>query len=275
MADFGKLNNLSINRFASTGAYLQFNEEEVLLPNKYLTEEMNINDEIEVFIYRDSEDRLIASTEKPFAQVGECVPLEVVDIVPFGAFLEWGLEKHLFVPNSQMHTPMSHGKKYLVKIVIDEQTNRLIGVSKLNPFISKDPKFKKGDAVSAFVIDKSDLGFKVLVEEKYWGLLYANEVFKPLEQGDKLTCYVKLVREDGKLDLSLKQAAWKEQKTDASHVLDILKSNGGTMEISDKSDAESIKKAFGLSKKAFKRALGCLYKEKTIQIEPFEIKITF
>jgi uncharacterized protein len=273
MADFGKVNTLKVNRFAPPGAYLQFNEEEVLMPNKYMAEGLAVDDEVDVFIYKDSEDRLVATTLKPLAQVGEFAALEVVDTAPFGAFLEWGLEKHLLVPKREMQDEMRVGRKYVVKVVVDHLTERIVGVAKLNAFIFDDAAFDRGAVVAGLVVSKTDLGYKVLVESKYWGLLYSNEVFKTINQGDSISCFVRKVREDGKLDLSIRNPGEETQQSDADQILELLKMNEGSMNVSDKSDPELIKETFGLSKKAFKKALGTLYKQKLISIDPQSISL--
>jgi len=273
MADFGKMNTLTVNRFAPPGAYLQFNEEEVLMPNKYMTEGLAEGDEVEVFVYKDSEDRLVATTLKPLAQVGEFASMEVVDTAPFGAFLEWGLEKHLLVPKREMQDEMRVGNRYVVKVVLDHLTNRIVGVAKLNAFIFDDADYERGAEVDGLVVSQTDLGYKILVDSKYWGLLYGNEVFKNIEQGDAIKCFVRKVREDGKLDLSVRNPGEETQQTDADQIMELLKMNGGKMNVSDKSDPELIRETFGLSKKAFKKALGTLYKEKMILIEAQSIKV--
>lgn len=273
MADFGKMNTLTVNRFASPGAYLQFNEEEVLMPNKYMAEGLAIDDEVEVFVYKDSEDRLVATTLKPLAQVGEFAAMEVVDTAPFGAFLEWGLEKHLLVPKREMQDEMRVGQKHVVKVVIDHLTERIVGVGKLSAFIFDNADYERGAEVNGLIVSKTDLGYKVLVDSKYWGLLYSNEVFNPLEQGDAIKCFVRKVRDDGKLDLSIRNPGEETQQSDADHILELLKMNNGVMNVSDKSDPEIIKETFALSKKAFKKALGTLYKQNLIKIEPSKITI--
>ncbi len=273
MADFGKVNTLVVNRFATPGAYLQYNEEEILMPNKYMAEGLAEGDEVEVFVYKDSEDRLVATTLKPLAVVGEFAAMEVVDTASFGAFLEWGLEKHLLVPKREMHEEMRVGQKYVVKVVLDHLTDRIVGVAKLGAFIFDDAEYERGSEVDGLVVSQSDLGYKVLVDSKYWGLLYGNEVFKNIEQGDAIKCFVRKVRDDGKLDLSVRNPGEETQQGDAGEIMELLKMNGGKMNVSDKSDPELIKETFGLSKKAFKKALGTLYKEKLIKIEPQSIEI--
>ena len=273
MADFGKINTLPINRFAPPGAYLAFNDTEVLLPNKYVPEHSKTGDELEVFVYKDSEDRLVATTLKPLAQVGQFAAMEVVDVAPFGAFLDWGLEKHLLVPKREMQNNMQIGGKYVVKVVLDHLTNRIIGVAKLSAFIYDDAQFERGTEVKAWIVSQTDLGFKLLINDKYWGMLYANEVFEPVEQGDLLNCFVRKVREDGKLDVSLRNPGAATQQNDADKILTLLQQNNGQLPVSDKSDPQVIKSTFGLSKKAFKKAIGSLYKQKKIDIHPAFIKL--
>lgn len=273
MAEFGKSNTLKVNRMAPPGAYLQFNDEEVLLPNKYVSESLKVDDEVEVFVYKDSEDRLVATTLEPLAEVNEFAALEVVDVAPFGAFLNWGLEKHLLVPKSEMQEPMQIGKKYVVKLVLDHRTNRIVGVSKLGVFIRTDAEYETGQEIKALVVSPTDIGYKLLVDNMYWGLLYKNEVFKPIEQGEAINGFVKKVRDDGKLDISLRKPGKVTQEGDAELILKLLKEAGGQMAVSDKSDPETIKAVFGLSKKAFKKAIGTLYKQKQILIEPEKISI--
>lgn len=274
MAQLGKTSTLKVNRMAPPGAYLQFNEVEVLLPNKYVSEDLKIDDEVEVFVYKDSEDRLVATTLKPLAEIDAFAALEVVDVAPFGAFLDWGLEKHLLVPKSEMQEPMQVGKKYVVKVVLDYRTERIVGVSKLGAFIDSSIDYEEGQEVEALVVGITEIGYKLLVNSCSWGLLYKNEVFQPVQQGDALTCFVKKVREDGKLDVTLRKPGRATQEGDAAHILNLLNEAGGQMAVSDKSDPETIKAIFGLSKKSFKKAIGTLYKQKLIVIDPEHIKLT-
>ena len=273
MADFGKMNTLKVNRFATPGAYLQFNDVEVLMPNKYMAEGLAVDDEVDVFVYKDSEDRLVATTLKPLAQVGEFAAMEVVDTASFGAFLEWGLEKHLLVPKREMQEEMRVGQKYVVKVVVDHLTDRIVGVGKLSAFIFDNAAYDRGAEVDGLVVSITDLGYKILVDSKYWGLLYGNEVFKSIEQGEAIKCFVRKVREDGKLDLSVRNPGEETQQTDADKILELLRMNDGSMNVSDKSDPEIIKETFGLSKKSFKKALGTLYKQKLIKIDPQSISV--
>jgi predicted RNA-binding protein (virulence factor B family) len=196
-----------------------------------------------------------------------------VDTTPFGAFLEWGLEKHLLVPKREMQEEMQVGKKYVVKIVLDHLTNRILGVAKLNAFIFDNAKYERGTEVEGLVVSQTSLGYKILVDFKYWGLLYGNEVFKNINQGDAIKCCVRKVREDGKLDLSVRNPGKETQQNDSNKILELLKINGGKMNVSDKSDPELIRETFGLSKKTFKKALGTLFRQKLILIEPKSISI--
>jgi len=172
-----------------------------------------------------------------------------------------------------MHEEMRVGQKYVVKVVLDHLTDRIVGVAKLSAFIFDDAEYERGAEVDGLVVSQTDLGYKVLVDSKYWGLLYGNEVFKTIAQGDAIKCYVRKVREDGKLDLSVRNPGEETQQGDAGEILELLKMNGGKMNVSDKSDPELIKETFGLSKKAFKKALGTLYKQKIIKIEPQSIEL--
>ncbi|MCB0497434.1 MAG: hypothetical protein KDC79_14930 [Cyclobacteriaceae bacterium] len=273
MAELGQTNILKVNRMAPPGAYLQYNDEEVLLPNKYVAENLEVDDEVEVFVYKDSEDRLVATTLEPLAKVGEFAALKAVDVAPFGAFLDWGLEKHLLVPKSEMQEPMQVGTKYVVKVVMDHRTSRIVGVSKLGVFIDSSIEYDERQEVKALVVGVTDIGYKLLVNDCSWGLLYKNEVFQPIQQGDSLTGFVKKVREDGKLDISLRKPGRETQEGDAALILRMLTEAGGQMAVSDKSDPETIKAIFGLSKKAFKKAIGSLYKQKLITIEPEKIRV--
>lgn len=262
----GQLNVLKVSRLSDYGAYLFLEDDEVLLPNKFVPEGLKPDDEIEVFVYTDSEDRLVATTQQPAGVLNDYVALEVVDTAPFGAFLDWGLDKHLLVPNSEMERTMEVGKKYVVRIVLDHRTGRLIGVSKLRAFLKSGEELEEREKVRAMVIGESDLGFSMLIEDRYLGLIYRNEVVEELAIGDYHNCYVKNVREDGKVDLMLRLPGKATIDSDASSILEKLRSHNGELPYNDKSDSEEIHIFFGISKKAFKRAIGSLYKERLINI---------
>lgn len=269
----GLFHDLVVLRLTVHGAFLKFGEDDVLLPKKFVADDLKPDDIVHVFIYTDSEDRIVATTQEPKGIIGDFVALEVIDILPFGAFVDWGLDKHLFVPNSEMETSIQVGETHVFKIVMDYRTNRLIGVNKIEAFLSSAIELEEGEAVRGIVFKQTDLGYKVLVDDRYAGLLYKNEVFSPIAVGDSLNCFVKLVRDDGKLDLMLRLPGKKTIDSDAELVLERLNQNDGILALSDKSDPDVIKNELGLSKKAFKRAIGTLYKNKLIIINPQQIEL--
>lgn len=267
MQELGLVSRLPIQRFTDNGAYVLLSEnEEVLLPKRYLTGEEKEGDELDVFIYTDSEDRPVAVTDRPKALLDEFAVMEVKDVTPFGAFVDWGMIKDLFVPKSEMHRPMEAGKKYLIRVCLDHQTNRLIGVSKYEDFLINDTRgFEEGQEVQALIFDRTDLGFKALMENSFEGLIYKNEVFQPISIGDTLRAFVKKVREDGKLDLQITPMGRQKFEEGAELILEKLKKTGSLL-LHDKSDPEAIKKELGMSKKHFKQAIGQLYRKNLILI---------
>jgi uncharacterized protein len=274
MQELGIVSRLPIQRFTDNGAYvLASDNEEVLLPKRYLSGEEKEGDELEVFIYTDSEDRPVAVTDTPRAVLDEFAVMEVKDVTAFGAFVDWGLLKDLFVPNSEMHRSMEVGKKYLVRVCLDYKTNRLIGVSKYEDFLIDDTRgFQVGQEVQALVFEQTDLGYKVLMENSFEGLLYKNETFQPIAIGDKVRAFVKKIREDGKLDLQLTPMGRQKFEEGAELILAKLKI-AGFLPLHDKSDPASIKKELGMSKKHFKQAIGQLYRKNMILIKDTGIEL--
>jgi predicted RNA-binding protein (virulence factor B family) len=268
MQELGLVSRLPIQRFTDNGAYVLLSDNgEVLLPKRYLTGEEKERDEVDVFIYTDSEDRPVAVTDTPKAVLDEFAVMEVKDVTPFGAFVDWGMIKDLFVPKSEMQRPMEVGKKYLVRVCLDYQTNRLIGVSKYEDFLITDTRgFEEGQEVQALVFDRTDLGFKALMENSFEGLIYKNEVFQPIAIGDTVRAFVKKIREDGKLDLQLTPIGRQKFEEGAELILERLKKTG-FLPLHDKSDPEVIKKELGMSKKHFKQAIGQLYRKNLILIK--------
>ena len=269
----GKYNELQMVRSSPHGVYLKIEEEEVLLPNKYVPEGLEPGQSIEVFVYKDSEDRLVATTLKPFGILDDYVALEMVGDAPFGAFMDWGLEKHLLVPSSEMAEQMEIGQKYVVRIMLDYKTERLIGVGKIDSFQEVPENIVEGDAVRGLVYKKTDLGFKVIVDAQFIGLIYHNSIFEPLEIGQTINCFIDKVRADDKIDLRLKRIGVEGIDVDAQKLLQYLEENDGSVDITDKSSPEQIKDTFGLSKKSFKRAVGSLYKKRLIELNPDGIKL--
>lgn len=247
---------------------------DVLLPHTYITDEMVEDSLLEVFLYTDSEDRLVATTLKPKAMLDEFGLFEVVDVAPFGAFVDWGLPKDLFVPNMLQKTPFKIGEKRFLKVIYDEKTHRLVGSEKLGDFFDRRPKgLTPNKEVQILIITKTPLGFKCIVEGKYEGLIYHNEIFEKVELGDAKSAYVKTVRKDGNIDLTLRKPGSKNSSDSSEKVLEILKQNNGIMPYNYKSDAELIKDAFGLSKKEFKRSLTSLQDSGKIEVKDTGIYI--
>jgi predicted RNA-binding protein (virulence factor B family) len=238
------------------------------LPIKYVPKDVKIGDEINVFIYTDSEDRLIATTLKPLAILDEFACLTVVHTTDFGSFLEWGLEKHLFVPLKEQHRLMREGQRYIVRLCLDQRTNRVIGVGKISGFIEKENiNLQEGEEVELLVYEKTSLGIMCIINNKYAGMLYTNEVFKDLELGDKTVGYIKKIREDNKIDLSIRKLGFKGIVEEKSIILEQLEANKGFLPYNDNSPADEIQRVFQMSKKTFKKLIGNLYKNGVIRIE--------
>lgn len=251
------------------GVYLNGDEDgEILLPKRYVPEGTKPGDILNVFIYLDMEERLVATTLQPYVQVGEFACLEVAWVNQFGAFLNWGLMKDLFVPFREQKMKMQKGKRYVVYVHLDEESYRIVASAKVEHFLSTEkPDYQPGQEVEVLVWQRTELGYKVIVENKFSGMLYHNEIFQPLEVGMWLTAFIKQVRPDGKIDLVL-QKAGARKVDDFSEVLwQYIKDNDGFTPLNDKTDAEVIYHTFGVSKKTFKKAVGDLYKKRRIVLE--------
>lgn len=268
--ELGVLNTLKINRITEPGAYLEaLDEEVVLLPNAYITSEMKIDDELEVFIYTDSEDRLVATTQMPYAKKGEFLFTRVVDVVNFGAFVDWGLPKDLFVPKNRQKTPFKDGQTRIIRITEDEETKRLIGVEKITSFLSTHTKqLKTNQAVDLLIFAKTPLGYKTIINNTYEGMIYSNEVFTSISVGDKLQGFIKAVRKDGKVDVSLQPIGKTfAQDVNTSKIIETLKQNHNNLPYNYKTDASIVQEMFSMSKKAYKRALTDLVDKNIIKID--------
>jgi predicted RNA-binding protein (virulence factor B family) len=264
----GKMNRLTVARRADQGLYLAGGPEDILLPNRYVPEGANVGDELDVFVYLDNEERLVATTQMPFAQVDDFAWLEVAWVNQFGAFLDWGLMKDLFVPFGEQKMKMQKGRSYLVHVHLDPETFRIMASAKVERYLSKEwPPYHGGDEVDALVWQKTDLGFKVIVDNQFAGLLFDDEIFRQLHSGDRLRAYVKQVRPDGKIDLSLQKKGQKAVHDFSDILLEHLRTNGGFTPLGDKSPAEEIYALFGVSKKVYKKAVGDLYRQRLITIE--------
>lgn len=277
MTQIGKQNTLTILREAEHGLYLNGGEEygAILLPKRYITNNMNLGDKISVFIYLDSDERLIATTQKPRAQVGDFTYLKVISInKKIGAFLDWGLSKDLLLPFREQAKPLSPGDRVIVYIELDKKSERVIATTRYSRFLSKDiPAYKEGDKVKIIIAGMTPLGYNVIVENAYGGLLYHSDIPSPLPTGKSTDAYVRAIRPDGKIDLNLNQAGYKRISSLADQILSALTANDGSIELNDKSSPESIRETFNVSKKAFKQALGALYKKKKIEFTSSGIKI--
>ncbi|MGJ8651226.1 MAG: CvfB family protein [Opitutaceae bacterium] len=276
MADIGRFNKLTIIEHSDHGLYLDAKpEEKILLPNAYVTPDMKIGDEIEVFIYNDSEDRLVATTETPLAQAGEFAYLEVISVNPrVGAFLDWGLQKDLLLPfREQGDWTFREGDGAIVAVYVDEYTNRIVASARLHLHLSETkPEYQPNDPVHVLIYGDSPLGYKAIVDKKHRGLLYHEETSDKLEPGDQFTGYIKNVHASGKIDLRRDLSGRKRVETISESILRILEDAGGEMPYHDKSSPEEIRKVFNTSKKAFKQACAALYKQRIIEINDQGIK---
>ena len=268
MANIGKHNTLTIVRDSAPGIYLDGGEHgEILLPNRYVPKQFAPGDQLAVFVYRDSEDRLVASTETPRATVGEVATLKVVSVNrQIGAFLDWGLAKDLLLPFREQTGPVRVGQDVVVRVFVDEKTQRIVASMKLKKALAQEPaNFRPGQQVEFLVIERTPLGYKVLVDGRHPGLLYHESISVPVAIGQKLKGFVRAARPDGKIDLSLEQAGFRRVAPLAQRIVEALKGNGGRLGLDDDSPPEKIRQTFGVSKKAFKQAVGTLYKSRRIR----------
>lgn len=269
----GKTYTLKINRFVDFGAYLDaLNLGEILIPARYIPEGKKEEDTIEVFIYKDSEDRLIATTEKPLTQVGQFAALEVKAVTNVGAFMEWGLTKDLLVPFIEQQQKMDVGKIYVVFTYVDAETERIAASSKLDQFLSDEGSYHEGQEVDIIIIDKTDLGYKAIINKAHWGLIYENQVFEKVAIGDHRKAYIAKLREDDKIDLTLTKVGGALVDEVAIRIYQKLKEEK-FIPLHDKSNPEDIRRMFNTSKKAFKKALGTLYKRRLISLVEGGIRI--
>lgn len=267
--ELGVLNTLKIERDSDHGFYLVAGDgDDVLLPKAYVTPDMQLGDEIEVFIYTDSEDRYVATTQRPKAMLGEFGYFEVVDVAPFGAFVDWGLPKHLFVPKAFQKIPLEVGMKFVFRVCLDEKSDRLFGAHKFKNFIHTDiSELKLNQKVNIIIREKTPLGFKVIVDNRYEAMIFHNEIFEDIWIGQKKIAYIKKIRPDNKMDISL-QPIGKEVQDVATHrIQKVLKAHGGKLTCNYKSSPEEIQKLFNLSKKNYKKALTKLQEEGVIALD--------
>lgn len=272
MLIIGKSQKMTIDREVDFGMYLTNGVDDVLLPNKYIPIGSKLGEEIEVFVYRDSADRPIATTLKPFGQVDDLVSLKVKSVANVGAFLDLGLEKDLMVPFKEQHRDLVEGENVLVKILIDHKTNRMIGTTKINSFLNEIHEgLRDWQEVDLLIWEKTDLGFKAIINGQYEGLLYSNEIYENIGTGDIKIGYIKKLREDGKIDVSLQKQGYVAVADMSQTVIDKIDELGGTLALGDKSSPEEIKSILGMSKKHFKKIIGGLYKAGLVTISEYEV----
>ena len=265
----GEYNDLRINRTVDFGAYLIDDDtHEVLLPKRYLTPDMQVGDSIRVFVYNDSENRPVATTEEPKAVVGDFALMRVKAVNKVGAFLDWGLvAKDLLVPFSEQRVDMKVGRSYIVRVYLDPASQRIVASAKLAKFLNQtEPDYYHREMVEVLVVQRSDLGYRVIINNEHWGQIYQNETYQNVNVGDRLTAFVKQVRPDGKVDVTLAKIEKMRVDDLSSRILDYLKNHDGTMSLTDKSSPDEIMATFNCSKKDFKKALGLLYKQKQVTL---------
>ncbi|MBQ0116823.1 MAG: GntR family transcriptional regulator [Flavobacterium sp.] len=268
MIEIGKYNTLTIARSTNVGLFLTDGTSDVLLPTKYVPTNFEIDAEIEVFVYLDHEERPVATTLHPYIYLNEFALLKVNYTNSFGAFMDWGLEKDLFVPFKEQARPMETGKRYLIFMHLDDKTNRLVGSSRTNKFLQNDNlTVQVGDEVDLIVSHITEVGINVIINELHKGLLYTNEVYEDLRTGDRVIGYIKFIRPDGKIDVSRNPIGVEVIEPSAEKIMAELKSNNGFLGLNDASHPEEIKTVLKMSKKVFKKAVGSLYKQKLIRIE--------
>jgi uncharacterized protein len=269
MVKIGKNNKLQVVKFVEFGIYLNGGQDgEILMPSRYVPDDCKINDWLDVFIYLDSEDRLLATDEKPYVYADEFASLKCVAITQFGAFLDWGLPKDLLVPYKEQAERMIEGKNYVVYVYEDSATGRIVATSKIEKYLDKIPQnYEFNQKVELLVYQRTDLGYKVVIEKTHSGLIFYNQIFRKLAVGDKVEGFIKEIREDGKIDVVLEKQGYVKVEGIAQDILNIIKNNGGSMKIHDKSPSEEIYEVFGVSKKTFKKAIGDLYRNRMIVIE--------
>ena len=265
----GEYNLLEVVKEVDFGVYLDGSEDgEILLPTRYVPQGCKPGDVLNVFIYLDMDERLIATTLQPYVKVGEFACLEVAWVNQYGAFLDWGLMKDLFVPFREQNMKMITGNSYVVHVHLDEDSYRIVASAKIEKFLSKDmPEYTPGDEVEVLIWQKTDLGFKVIVDNKFGGMIFKNEIFTDVRTGMKMHAYIKQVRPDGKIDLELQKGGVKKVEDFSDTLLEYIRSNGGSTPLNDKTDADVIYSTFGVSKKTFKKAVGDLYKKRLIVLE--------
>ncbi|WP_299183804.1 S1-like domain-containing RNA-binding protein [uncultured Neptuniibacter sp.] len=276
MAEIGKYSTLEVIKEKDFGVYLDAGElGEILLPKRYCPENLAVGEHIRVFIYLDTDDYLIATTEKPSAIVGEFAMLKVSAVNDVGAFMDWGLPKDVLLPFSeQRQRPVEVGKRYLVRLYIDKNTNRIVASTKIDKFLDTTPPlYKEGEEVQLVIANRTDLGQKAIINHQHWGMIFRSDVLKTIYPGQKFKGYIKEVRPDGKINLSMQKPGYAKVVDTTGEILAMLEDQDGFITVNDKSSPETIFQLFGISKKAFKMAVGALLKQGKITIEPGGLRL--
>ena len=276
MLAVGKWNNLEVVKEVDFGLYLDGDDSgEILLPKRYVPEGLQLGDVVEVFVYHDNEGRLIATTDKPLGVVGDVVSLEAADTTQHGAFLKWGIMKDLFVPLSQQVSKMVKGEHYIVYIYIDKMTGRITATERINAHLDKEPfTLQLLDKVDLIIQRETEIGYAVIINGKYTGLVHFSDVFRDVQPGDKLKGYIKTIRPDGKIDVALGESGYARVEGESEKILRLLEEENGYLPFHDKSNPEEIYDKFGMSKKTFKMTIGALYKQGLIELTKTGIKKT-
>ncbi len=275
MIKIGEYNSLTVARTAEHGVYLEDERQEsVLLPKRYVPKGLEIGKQLTVFVYNDSEDRPVATTETPLIELGKFAMLKAVSNSKFGTFFDWGLSKDLLVPFREQNKEMKEGYFYLIYLYLDKETKRLVGSNKISKYLDNENlTLKKDDEVDLLVWNKTDLGNRVIINEKHLGLLYANETFRTIKMGERTKGYIKQVRKDGKIDVVLEKPGYSSIEKNAQVLLQKLENNNGHLPLTDKSPPDLIAQQLGMSKKTFKKSVGALYKRRLITIEKDSIRL--
>ena len=275
MAQIGRINRLTVTRIRDYGAHLDGGESgDILLPKRYVPKNCRPGDEVEVFVFPEVEKLLRATTKKPYAVVGQFASLRVKANTSSGSFLDWGLQKDLLVPKREQQGRMEEGSTYIVFVFLDEKTNRITASAKLDRFLNlQPPQYEEGNEVDLLICTKTDLGYKAIVNNAHWGMIFKNEIFKNIQIGQQLKGYIKKIRPDHKIDLLLQQPGYDIIDDISRSILKTLKKHDGTIAVTDNSPPEKIYALFGISKKTFKKAIGALYKKRRITLDNNGIRI--
>jgi len=275
MTETGRFNRLKVINKLGSGVLLDGEElGELFMPRSYSSAEYDIGDTVDVFIFYDSEGKLLATTKKPYAMVGDFALLKVASITPMGAFLDWGLKKDLLVPFGEQKEKMAEGRSYIVYVYRDERTNRIVASSKVGRFLDKGPiELLEGKRVQLLICSQTEIGYKAIIDNSCRGVLYKNEVFQPLRKGQQIPGFIKKVRDDGKIDLCLQKPGHEKVADMSDKIIETLKTEGGFISITDNSPPEIVYRMFGVSKKTYKKAVGALYKKRLINIESNGIRL--